>query len=385
MTKVILPLKLGISRAAVVAGESAGLVSEYAGLVPKSAEEFSGTMWKVRTVNSDSIAALSDTTETRISLGCDTWQNLDLTPMKVYLRNNFSKRYFFDTVRRTFIIEGIHNCFLDLFGSSVNYEIKSYDHQLPPSLKNIKNSCIGSLAATDAEKLEACFKNSPNQEYIILDGIGPLKLCQNSVINRTEYLDIYSRGTCGDDILMSFKGKSLNLIFVHFQQSTITKFLNNWKSNQGFQNLKFLCIHHYHDENLDIAKIMEETGVRWLPDDTVLKWRERNTPEVLNGQKEWNERSLVSRKYLDRDSDGERAFATRAVIICGVAEIRREIGEDLIMARDGGEEVDGMVMIGTPILSDDTFRAFISSFYYLSTFLYTRAPTCFNGARLHDI
>ena len=30
-----------------------------------------------------------------------------------------------------------------------------------------------------------------------------------------------------------------------------------------------------------------------------------------------------------------------------------------MMARDGGEEVDGMVMIGTPILSDDTFRAFV--------------------------
>ena len=146
---------------------------------------------------------------------------------------------------------------------------------MPPSLKNIKNSYIASFAVTDAEKLEACFRKSPHQEYIVLDGMGPLKLCRNSVINQTEYLIVSCFETCGDDILRSFKGKSLNLISVHLQQSTIIKFLYDWKSDLGFRNLKFLYICHSYNENWDMAKIMEDSGARRLLDYTVLKWKER--------------------------------------------------------------------------------------------------------------
>ncbi|EFP11349.1 hypothetical protein CRE_31066 [Caenorhabditis remanei] len=265
------------------------------------------------------ICAFSDTfsgVEMYIGIEYDAWERLDLTPMEVFgisrvdtwRPNTFSEKEEFDTVRRTFIIEGIHNCLLDLFGSSVNYEIRSYDRQLPPSLTNIKNSYIGSFAVTDAEKLEACFRNSPNQENIVLNGMGPLKLCQNSVINQTEYLMISCFETCGDDILGSFEGKSLNLISVHLQQASITKLLNDWKSDLGFRNLKFLSIRHSFNENWNIVKIMEDSGVRRLVDYSVLKWKERTMPTVLRGHNEWKERRIVTRKYVDRDSDGERAF-----------------------------------------------------------------------------
>ncbi|KAF1750631.1 hypothetical protein GCK72_017182 [Caenorhabditis remanei] len=251
-----------------------------------------------------------------IGIGYDTWERLDLSPMEVFgvsrvdtfRPNNFSEKEEFDTVRRTIIIEGIHNCLLDLFGSSVNYELRSYDRQLPPSLKNIKYSHIASLAVTDAEKLEACFRKSPHQEYIALDGMGPLKLCRNSVINQTEYLIVSCFETCGDDILRSFEGKSLNLISVHLQQSTIIKFLYDWKSDLGFRNLKFLYICHSYNENWDMAKIMEDSGARRLLDYTVLKWKERRLSTVSSGHNEWKERRIVTRKYVDRDSDGERAF-----------------------------------------------------------------------------
>ena len=88
--------------------------------------------------------------------------------------------------------------------------------------------------------LEACFVASPNKEYIEINRHFNGILSTNSVIYGAKHLRVFFRGDHGDEILLRFRGNRLQFHAAKFHDSTICQFLKEWKSNQGFQNLKSL-------------------------------------------------------------------------------------------------------------------------------------------------
>ena len=181
-------------------------------------------------------------------------------------------------------IQGVHEYLCQFFGSSINYTIFSQKTtELPPILKHVSGSDIWIPDGKTQEELESYFNDYPIQKYLKLSGKLNSRLIPNSVVYRNEYLKIDSENY-GDEILLNFKGRHLIFIYTNFRDSTIIEFLNKWKTNQGFQNLKALFISFYQypkeilfDRMLDNLEIMGNIDVRHLKpseDALLVKWRE---------------------------------------------------------------------------------------------------------------
>ncbi|KAF1750065.1 hypothetical protein GCK72_016611 [Caenorhabditis remanei] len=220
--------------------------------------------------------------------------------------------YLYNRKQKHLVVQGIHDYLYAFFGSSsIDYEVKS-EHGLPPSLKNIKRTCINVPKNTTAEELEACFTASPNQENIQLDGDFDGNLCPNSAILGAEHLRIISNKGHGDEILLGFRGKRLNCD-CPFHDATIVQFLNEWKSNRGFHNLESLIINSIRSKNYDAADLLKDMDVKQLdrPQDTLhLTWQtSRSYTFPITSfvpVKSWKS-GFSSRDYLIRDGDGEKA------------------------------------------------------------------------------
>ncbi|EFO88443.1 hypothetical protein CRE_10576 [Caenorhabditis remanei] len=224
--------------------------------------------------------------------------------------SKLAPRYIYIKKDREMIMEKIHDYFYQIFGSTVYYQLESYADGFTPRLKNINCSDIILPNGTSLFDLKTFFNSSPNQEYVRIRGDLNGKLTKNSALFTTEYLDINSSKTHGDDILLAFKGISIRFQDTMFHASTIIWFLNAWKSGKGFHNLKFVSIASIPGRCLDKNKLAENVGIKSLgsPDDTFeVKWIER-TNGAVDGNRNWRDRSFNPNQYLIRDNDGEVAF-----------------------------------------------------------------------------
>ncbi|KAF1768757.1 hypothetical protein GCK72_000570 [Caenorhabditis remanei] len=225
----------------------------------------------------------------------------------------FGNQYLYDRKQKQLVAQGIHDFLYEFFRSSIDYEVKS-EHKLPPSLKNINRTCIKVPKNTTAEELETCFTASPNQEYIEIDGHFNGILSTNSVIYGAEHLRIYFKGDHGDEILFRFKGNRLQFHATKFHDSTISQFLKEWKSNQGFQNLKSLSICSYEWKTYNGAELLKDIDIRQFdrPENILqITWRMSiSYPSLmmfLFPPPKSFPSELSSRDYLIRDGDGEKA------------------------------------------------------------------------------
>ncbi|KAF1750069.1 hypothetical protein GCK72_016615 [Caenorhabditis remanei] len=217
--------------------------------------------------------------------------------------------------QKQLVVHGIHDYLYAFFGSSsIDYEVKS-KHGLPPSLKNIKRTCIEVPGNTTAEKLEACFVTSPNQEYIQLNGDFNGSLCSNSAILGAEHLRICVNEGHGDEILLRFRGNRLQFDSTEFHDSTISQFLKEWKSNQGFQNLKSLSIGSNWRSNYNAPKLLKDIDVKQLDQaEDILHISWQMSCSYYRPERFFSELPSKSRKvgflfrdYLIRDGDGVEA------------------------------------------------------------------------------
>ncbi|KAF1750049.1 hypothetical protein GCK72_016594 [Caenorhabditis remanei] len=255
------------------------------------------------------------------SLSPTTLEETVITPMEVFgmgpevpICFHSEGNYIYDKDQKHLVVHGIHDYLYQFFGSSsIDYEIKT-ENELPPSLKNIHKTSIKVPENTTAEELEACFAASPNQEYIEIDGNFDGNLSANSVIYGAKHLRVFFEGDHGDEILLRFKGIRLQFHSANFHDSTICQFLKEWKSNQGFQNLKSLMINSSDYKNYDAAELLEDIDVRQLdhPDYILhINWRMSiSFPSAMMvgcfPLKSFPS-SFESRDYLIRDDDGEKA------------------------------------------------------------------------------
>ncbi|KAF1750048.1 hypothetical protein GCK72_016593 [Caenorhabditis remanei] len=224
----------------------------------------------------------------------------------------FGNQYLYDKEQKHLVVHGIHDYLYAFFGSSIDYEVESVGNELPPSLKNINRTCINVPKNTTAEELEACFTASPNQEYIEIDGHFNGILSTNSVIYGAKHLRVYFKGNHGDEILLRFRGARLQFHSTKFHDSTISQFLKEWKSNQGFQNLKSLSIGSDWKNNYNAPKLLKDIDVKQLDqaEDIVhISWQMSCSyyrPERLFSELP-SKSGKVGFDYLIRDGDGEKA------------------------------------------------------------------------------
>ncbi|EFP07538.1 hypothetical protein CRE_26562 [Caenorhabditis remanei] len=181
--------------------------------------------------------------------------------------------YNYRTEQKNIIIEGVHAYLLQFFESSVQYRVESDSSKLPPSLKHIHSSVYELPKNTTAEELEECFVSSPNQEYVSIYLDFACKISPKSIIYGIENLHVACFDYYNDHILFHFRGKSLIMETSAFKNITIIRFLEAWKSNQGFETLVFLSIGSPY---LDRDKIHRATGVKQSTDVCEIKWKERS-------------------------------------------------------------------------------------------------------------
>ncbi|EFP08868.1 hypothetical protein CRE_18058 [Caenorhabditis remanei] len=256
------------------------------------------------------------------SLSPTTLEQSVITPMEAFgmgpeipirLHPKYFGIYLYNRKQKHLVVQGIHDYLYEFFGSSsIDYEVESTENELPPSLKNIKRTCINVPENTTAEELEACFAASPNQEYIQLDGDFNGNLCPNSAILGAEHLTVISNKGHGDEILLGFRGKRFNCD-CPFHDATIVQFLNEWKSNKGFHNLESLEINSYTSKKYYDVMVLKDMDVKQLdrPQDTLrITWQmSRSYTFPITSfvpVKSWKS-GFSSRDYLIRDGDGEKA------------------------------------------------------------------------------
>ncbi|KAF1750051.1 hypothetical protein GCK72_016596 [Caenorhabditis remanei] len=249
------------------------------------------------------VSVTSETMNGLFSLSPITPEQPVITPMDVFGMGPeipiclhpryFGNEYIYDKEQKQLVVQRIHDYLYQFLGSSsIDSKVESTEHKLPPSLKNINSTSIKVPENTTAEELEACFTASPNQDYIEIDGHFYGSLCPKSAILGAYNLSICFKGGHGDEILSRFKGTRLQLHSAKFHDSTISQFLNEWKSNRGFQKLMSLSISSYHWKNYDAVKILKDMDVKQLE-------------EILRIISPTG--SFRSRDYLIRDVDGEKA------------------------------------------------------------------------------
>ncbi|KAF1751312.1 hypothetical protein GCK72_017866 [Caenorhabditis remanei] len=205
--------------------------------------------------------------------------------------------YNYDGKRRDSIIQGVHSYIQQFFGPSTYYEIESFN-ELPTSLENIRRSYIFLPDNSKPKELEACFKKSPIQQYVWLEGRLNGNLSSNSVIYKTEYLEV-DHFRIGD-FLIHFKGDYLRCNHTSLDNTEIVEFLNAWKSNERCKNLKVLTIYSMFD--LDKNEILGKVGHKSLNPWEFVEWDIRDD----NGGD--NITTTTTRDYLIRESDGKRAY-----------------------------------------------------------------------------
>ncbi|KAF1749969.1 hypothetical protein GCK72_016514 [Caenorhabditis remanei] len=223
--------------------------------------------------------------------------------------SNLAPKYVYSKKDLSFIVEHIHAHIHRLLGSTIYYYMESYADKLAARLENIKCSNIIVPIGTSLIDLKAFFDGSPKQEFMRIHGDLNGKLTKNSALFTTEYLEINCSKSHGDDILLGFKGISIRFQDTMFHASTITRFLNAWKSGKGFHNLKFLSITGIPEKCLDKKKLAENVEIKtWHPPEEMLEleWKERKYKSA-DGSWIWEDRSFSSNQYLTRTSDGEGA------------------------------------------------------------------------------
>ncbi|EFP11344.1 hypothetical protein CRE_30993 [Caenorhabditis remanei] len=156
--------------------------------------------------------------------------------------SKWATTYLYDRNQKEAVIQGVHDYVYRFFGSPIDYQIRSTNNELPPILKGVSRSEIKISDELTTEELESYFTDYPAQEYIKVEGNLNGRLSHNSVIYDMNYLEIDTCGNYGDDILLNFKGRNLIFRNTDFDISSIIQFLNEWKTNQGFENLKSLSI-----------------------------------------------------------------------------------------------------------------------------------------------
>ncbi|PIC50539.1 hypothetical protein B9Z55_000014 [Caenorhabditis nigoni] len=235
------------------------------------------------------------------------------------------------------VLESIHNYFLDLFGSSVEYRwITSSDiylSRLPnpqpelfvPQLRNLSECRISFHKVADAKRVGNYFSSSPVFKHIDLHGVHlPVEYENELLAVREEYtpeklfppesklylaesVRIEQREMNAPAILNHFQGRQAIVKCVIFRSLHFIEFINRWKSGRAFQKLEFLQIEKIDANGLDFPQVLDRIGVKYI--DATKTPPAHTLPKIhleFHGDNP-NTSPLISHAYIVRKSDNRVA------------------------------------------------------------------------------
>ncbi|KAF1757737.1 hypothetical protein GCK72_014193 [Caenorhabditis remanei] len=146
------------------------------------------------------------------------------------------------------ILLAIHNFFLSWIGTNIKYELKGGYYI--PRVTSITSSQIFLMDnRTAASQLASFLSYSPVLEFLILIVPKDSKTEEVPGLAETKVL-YYWAGDKADILLANFKGRELYVYYGELSDSAVIKFLNDWKSSNGYRNLKF--VYMFVDESFEL-------------------------------------------------------------------------------------------------------------------------------------
>ncbi|KAF1768888.1 hypothetical protein GCK72_000701 [Caenorhabditis remanei] len=208
----------------------------------------------------------------------------------------------YDSERQETLLTSIHNYFLDLFGSSVEYQL-NVNTLMPPfsKLKNISSTHLSShIRVTEFHNFLTI---SPNQDFMALSEFHSVLLGRNLEFARTKVLHIGSANRSIDDILSNFEGRQLFINDGIISDTAIIQFMNKWRSNEGYQNLEYISItvcRYGHPIKPNQIRNSFPINRLDLPDQLPVYQFAKKDPHQKHT---WGIHKFTSRNYIVRDSD----------------------------------------------------------------------------------
>ncbi|PIC28950.1 hypothetical protein B9Z55_020706 [Caenorhabditis nigoni] len=235
------------------------------------------------------------------------------------------------------VIESIHNYFLDLFGSSVEYRCITRDKLegflsrprwfFTPlqNLSAIIISCNG--YKEDMKELWNNLSLSPVFKHIDLSFLCPSVEDQDGLliprneftsqseklfspeckIYQTESIEISQFLISTPAVLSHFQGKQAIIKCVKFKSSYLIEFVNKWKSGEAFQKLEYLKIQKVGGNGTDFPQVLDKIGAKYIdasktpPTHTLPKLHIKFHGAKLNTP------PIMSYAYVVRESDNRVA------------------------------------------------------------------------------
>ncbi|CAO4364287.1 unnamed protein product [Caenorhabditis nigoni] len=142
------------------------------------------------------------------------------------------------------VIESIHNHFLDLFGTSMEYHWKTNNMLSTPQLQNL-SICIRMRTRREFENrtdVDNFFSSHPVLKSIEIRENELLSPESESRLLQAESLQIIRSDRTLLAVLRNFQGKQACLHSVSIKVSDVVEFVNRWKSGVALQNLEHLKI-----------------------------------------------------------------------------------------------------------------------------------------------
>ncbi|PIC44168.1 hypothetical protein B9Z55_004630 [Caenorhabditis nigoni] len=211
---------------------------------------------------------------------------------------------------RELVIESIHNHFLDLFGTSVNYQWRTYNYKLPiPRLQNLSVGIRISIPYRfeDLKNVDNFLSSHPVLKSIDLDYLTDESLSPESEsrLYQAESIEISQYDPTTPAVLRNFQGRQAFLLCYSCDVSHLIEFVSRWKSGKAFQNLEHLKIRMAYDiiprdEILTAIEARHIDATRKPPTHTIPKayieyaWETHTDP-------------IISHTYVVRESDNRVA------------------------------------------------------------------------------
>ncbi|CAO4364279.1 unnamed protein product [Caenorhabditis nigoni] len=212
---------------------------------------------------------------------------------------------------RELVIESIHNHFLDLFGTSVNYQWRTYNYKIPiPRLQNLSVGIRISIPYRfeDLKNVDNFLSSHPVLKSIDLDYLTDESLSPESEsrLYHAESIKIAQRYQNHPAVLRNFQGKQAFLMSLLGNFLDLIEFVNRWKSGEAYQKLEYLTI-RIHREEIPLDETLTAIGARHI--DATRKPPAHSVPRAfIEYAYKPNTDPIISHSYVVRESDNRVAF-----------------------------------------------------------------------------
>ncbi|CAO4364275.1 unnamed protein product [Caenorhabditis nigoni] len=216
----------------------------------------------------------------------------------------------FHPYEREFVIESIHNYFLDFFGTSVNYQWRTNNYKL--SIPRLQNLSVGirmdiPQEFEDMKNVDNFFSSCPVLKSIDLyfwafESLSPES---ESIVYQVESIKINQFDRTVPAVLRNFQGRQAFMMCFLCEPLELIEFVNRWKSGEAFQNLEYLKIIPLHQE-IPRDFFMTAIGARHI--DGTRKPPTHTVPRVyVEYAHRSNTDPITSHSYVVRKSDNRVA------------------------------------------------------------------------------